>query len=428
MNQSSSKLNKKQWLALIVFGMAYTALGNLQYLAQQFYVIYKDANGLSDGQMGTILSAVGVAAVVAYFYNGFIADLVRPKVMMMFSTAVAAIMGTVLLFNPGYIASILIFCSFALLPLWTPMSKLLAGLSTEEQSNTVFAGLDFFIALAGLFSGFLASWAVAGSGAASGVRTLIISYIVMNVICCVAIPFIDKSTKEDFKKEKENSDDSFNLKNIKILFSDPDQWLAWLGIGFGYTAYIGMTYATPLLSEVFGISDSAITIIDTVRGSAIGLIAPLLAYSLAAKYGAVKSYFLWLGFYIAAMAALLILPWQPAFAVIAVAAIMLLAFSVKGRSAISNTVLTNIKTPLFLFGTSVGIESLFMSLPDTFSYTLAGNAIDNYGNTGYYMVFGACLAFAVLGLICNIILDRRLKAGKTSEAFFAAKHGETAKN
>ena len=71
-----------------------------------------------------------------------------------------------------------------------------------------------------------------------------------------------------------------------------------------------------------------------------------------------------------------------------------------------------------LFGTSVCIQSVFMTIPDTFCYNIAGNMLEAHGNSGYYYIFGMCLAFAVAGLVCNIILDRRLKAGKTSEWFF----------
>lgn len=133
------RLNGKQWLAIIVCGMAYNALGILQYLARDYYVIYKEANGLSDSQMGLILSAVGVAAVVAYFYNGFVTDLMRPKIMMMFSCSVCVILSVILLMSPGFIPFVICFCAFALLPMWSPMAKLLAGLGTNEESNQIFA-------------------------------------------------------------------------------------------------------------------------------------------------------------------------------------------------------------------------------------------------------------------------------------------------
>lgn len=415
------KLNGKQWLAIAVCGMAYTALGNLQYLVQYFYVIYKEANGLTDGQMGTILSAIGVAAVIAYFYNGFVTDLIRPKSMMMFSCSVCVVLGLYLLTNPGYIPSMIAFCGFALLPMWSPMAKLLAGLGNEEQSSKIFAWLDFFIALTGLATGFLASAAVAQAGAAVGIKLVTIAYVVMNILCVVCLPIVDKTTKADFIKSRESSNERFNLKNVLILFHDPDQWLGWLAIGLGYTGYIGLTYISPLLVDVFGVSSSVVTAIDTVKNYGIGLVAPLIAGMLATKFGAVRSYFLWISLYVGSMVLMIIMPWQPAFVIIAVLCIIMLSFAMKGRSAISSTVMTNVSTPMFLFGTSIGIQSLIMTIPDMFCYNIAGNLIDNYGNTGYYFVFGGCLVFALLGLLCCIILDRRLKVGKTSAWFFAQK-------
>lgn len=195
-----------------------------------------------------------------------------------------------------------------------------------------------------------------------------------------------------------------NFKNVMILFRDPNQWLTWLAIGLGYTAYVGMTYVSPLLASEFGVEASIITVLDTIKNSGIGLIAPLIAGFIATKKGAVRSYFLWLGLYIVSMVLIIVLPWQPAFAVIAILTILLLSFSAKGRSAISNTVLVDIKTPMYLFGTSVGIEALIMRIPDIFMFTLAGNMIDTYGNTGYYMVFGGCLVFALAGMLCNVVL------------------------
>lgn len=411
------KLNGRQWLAVIVCGMAYNALGILQYLARDFYVIYKESNGLTDSQMGTIMTAVGIAAVIAYFYNGFVTDLVRPKIMMMFSCSVCVVLALFLLTNPGFMPSVVCFCTFALLPMWSPMAKLLASVSTEEESNQVFAWLDFFIGLSGLVIGFGASAAVARLNSAAGVRAILLVALTMNVLTVVSLPFIDKTTKADFLAQKKENAGGFNLKNILILFRDPDQWLAWLSIGLGYTGYIALTYLYPLLTDAFGMSAASVTAFSTINGNGVGLIAPLLAGALATRFGAVRSYFLWLGFYVVSTAVIIILPWQPAFLIIAVLCALLIAFSVKGRSAISSTVLTNCATPMFLFGTSVGIESLIMTIPDTFCYNIAGNMIEANGVKGYYYVFAMCFAFAAAGLVCCIILDRRLKAGKTSEWF-----------
>ena len=57
-------------MSVVILGMCYTTFGNMQYL-QYYYVMYQEANGLTDMQMSTILTAIGIAAVIAYAYNGF---------------------------------------------------------------------------------------------------------------------------------------------------------------------------------------------------------------------------------------------------------------------------------------------------------------------------------------------------------------------
>lgn len=138
MKQNAVKLTGLHWLSVVILGMCYTTFGNMQYLVQYYYVMYKEANGLTDMQMSTILTAIGIAAVIAYAYNGFLTDLIKPRLLMTFTLSLAILGGVVLLFNPGYIASIIIFCGYALLPMWGPMSKLLVGISTEEQADKIF--------------------------------------------------------------------------------------------------------------------------------------------------------------------------------------------------------------------------------------------------------------------------------------------------
>ena len=426
MSKGKDKLNGLQWLSVVIFGMAYTTFGGMQYLAQKYYVLYKEANGLSDVQMGTILTAIGIAAVVAYAYNGFLTDLIKPKLLMCFTLTMASIGGVVLLFNPGYIASIIIFCAYAMLPLWGPMAKLVTGIAdTEGQMSKMYGYLDFFMAVFGLIAGVVAARIVAASGSATAIRSVVIFCTACNIIGVIGTWYLG-SKSDQSKTTETKEEDKFSFKKVLILLQDPNQWLLWLGMALGYTAGIALTYVSPLLTDVFGVSTATVTVVDAVKSNVTGLIAPLIAGSLAAKYGAVRSYFLWLFLYVGSTVAIILIPWTPALTVAAVLCIILLAFSTKGRSAISNTVMIDAKTPMALFGTTVCIQSVFMTIPDTFCYKIAGNMLEKHGANGYYYVFGMCLVFALGGLVCNIILDRRLKAGKSSMWFFAQKEHKEA--
>ncbi len=419
--KQNSKLTGIHWFAAVIMGMVYTSFGNLQYLVRDYYVMYQEANALADSQMGMILTAVGICATIAYATNAILTDTIKPKILMSITLGVAVVAGVILFMNPGYLFSMMIFCTFALLPLWGPMSKLITGISDDEQVGMMFGWLDFFVAVFGVAAGMIASRIVAASGSVAAIRGLVGFYTACNVVALIGVWVIDKKADQSKLIAAEKGENSFSIKNLSILLRDPNQWLQWLGVALGYTGWLAMTYVGPMLSDVFGMDTATVTAIDAVKNNGIGLIAPLISGVLATKFGAVRSYFVWLAMYIVSALALVFLPWAAGFAWLVVLAGVLVAFSVKGRSAISNTVIADCKTPLALFGTSVCVQSVFMSIPDMFIYTWAGNWLDNYGNTGYKYIFALCLGFSVAGLICNIILDRRLKAGKTSEWFFAQK-------
>ena len=415
------RMGRQAWMTVFFCGMGMTAF-DIQYLVRNYYVLYKEATGNTDGQIGTILSAVGVAAVIAYFYNGFLSDLVKPRTLLSITYCIAIASCIVLMLNPGYIVATVCFVVFALTPLWAPVTKLIASTTPEELSGKVFGWLDSFNGLTGLVIGFVASWIVAKANAAVAMRLVLILYMCMAVLSLIGLQIICSGGKGEVKTNSE--EDKRSIKNLSILFRDPNQWLVWLGIAFGYTGYIGLTYLSPMLAEYFGVSTAAITALNTIQNNGITFVLPIISGWLSDKAGAVRSYFIWLAFYILSMGIVLIIPWTPAFFMVGILSVLLLACSVKGRSPLSSSMLTHVRTPLWLFGTSVGIESLILTIPDTFAYSIAAGWIEKYQMTGYKYVFLACLVFAVLGLVCNIILDKRMRDGKTSEKFFAQLRGE----
>lgn len=419
-----SKMTAFVWFAVLIGGLGSTATG-AQSIIKNFYVIYKEANMLSDGQMGTILSIMSIAQVLSFFYGGIISDIIKPKKILTFACVSYCVSSVILATNPGYVPSIIIFCLFAMTPFWAPMVKLLATSTPSELSGKVYGWLDSFTGLAGLVVGLVTTWAVAAFGSVVSVKVMCIMYAVMAGITLVGVQIIAKHATEEEVKEEKSEDDKFTFKNMLKLIKDPAQWLVWLGITFGYTGYIGLTYMSPMLVEYFGISQAGVTLIDTVRNNVLAFIVPIFSGWYADKVGAVKSYFLWLGFYAASIAIILFIPWTGAYYIFAIISVVLLTVSLKGRSPLSNTLLTTVRTPMMLFSTSVAFESMVMTIPDTFAYSMAGNRIEKYGMLGYRYIFIVSILLVVAGLVCNIILDRRMKAGKDS-AWFFEKHSKNA--
>ena len=100
-----AKMTTFTWFAVFICGLGSTATG-AQSIIKNFYVIYKEANMLTDGQMGTILSIMSIAQVLSYFYGGIISDIIKPKTILTFACASYCVSSIILASNPGYVASI----------------------------------------------------------------------------------------------------------------------------------------------------------------------------------------------------------------------------------------------------------------------------------------------------------------------------------
>lgn len=236
--KQTSKLTGIHWFTALIMGMVYTSFGNLQYLVRDYYVMYQEANALADSQMGAILTAVGICAAIAYAYNGILTDLVKPKILMSITIGLAVVAGVILFMNPGYLFSMLIFCMFALLPLWGPMSKLVVGISDDEQVSKMFGWLDFFVAVFGVAAGMIASRIVAASGSVAAIRGLVGFYTACNVVALISVWVIDKKADQSKLAASEKGEDAFSFRKVGTLLADPNQWLQWLGVALGYTGWL----------------------------------------------------------------------------------------------------------------------------------------------------------------------------------------------
>ena len=86
-------------------------------------------------------------------------------------------------------------------------------------------------------------------------------------------------------------------------------------------------------------------------------------------------------------------------------AFLILIFMSTARSGMY-TPIPEAKIPMAITGTAMGICSAVGYSTDIWSYTLIGNWLDNYGNTGYQYVLLLSLAGVAMVIICSILLYR----------------------
>jgi predicted MFS family arabinose efflux permease len=64
----------RHWLIMLVLGFSGGIIFLLPYLKEIYYRPLADALGLSNTQVGLMMSAFGVTALISYFPGGWLAD------------------------------------------------------------------------------------------------------------------------------------------------------------------------------------------------------------------------------------------------------------------------------------------------------------------------------------------------------------------
>jgi predicted MFS family arabinose efflux permease len=81
--------------SLLLIIIAASAVYELPYIRYYYYDVMKEALGVSHTQMGTLMSAYGIVAMICYFPGGWLADRISCRKLLAFSLAGTGLGGAV---------------------------------------------------------------------------------------------------------------------------------------------------------------------------------------------------------------------------------------------------------------------------------------------------------------------------------------------
>lgn len=416
---TKEKLTGKQWLAITVAGLAFTATCGVSYFINYYYAIYQEATGFTDGQIGTILSSIGIIAVISYLFGGPLADKVRSKVLLIFCCLSTAVCSLVMLTFPRYeimlvVQIVLGLC--ALLPHYAPLCKFITTIgNSQDQTNKLWGIYTAVVGASGALIGFIGTAIINHfNDAKIGMRIIILMFVALEIFCACMFPVVDKSKHGD---PVSKGGGSFKLSDIGRLLTMPKMWLVFISLIGIYLTAFAFTYIMPLLTNVFMVPLAMVTLISTIRANLIKVVSGPAAGTLAAKLH--TSHKANLILYVVAfigMLLLVLIPWGKQSIALAIVAVVILAFAYSASTTYWTPLVSDAGIPNECLGTAIGFSSVVMTLPDTFAYKLAGNAIEANGESAYKGIFLVVLAAYVVGAIANTILIRVRKKELAAEA------------
>ena len=89
---------------MLVLGISGGIIFLLPYLKEIYYRPLADALGLSNTQVGLMMSAFGVTALISYFPGGWLADRYSPRALIATSMITTGLLGFYFATFPGFVA------------------------------------------------------------------------------------------------------------------------------------------------------------------------------------------------------------------------------------------------------------------------------------------------------------------------------------
>ena len=409
--QKSAKIKKYTILLLLI--VAGSAIYELPYIRYSYYDVMMEALGINHTQMGSLMSAYGIGAMVCYFPGGWLADRISCKKLLIFSLLSTGAIGLYFATFPSYTISLIIHLLWAVtttLTFWAAMIKATRMLGDSSEQGKMFGILEGGRGLLPMLYGLIILAVFNELGAAmSGFRAVVIGYSAVSIIAGILVLlFLADPAAE--KTEKRNS----VVHDILQVLKMPSIWLIALIIFSSYSVYTAQSYITPYLTDMFGMSVSAAAFIGLLRTYFIAIFSGPFGGALADKLGSstkvLSGSFLVI---VATAVGFWVIPASPQFLWLVIAAMVFLAASVFITRGIYFASLDEVNIPMQLSGAAIGFVSLIGFMPEAFIYTLIGNWLDrNPGEAGYKIMFGFMTAVGVAGFAACVFLLSKIKKTK----------------
>ncbi len=407
----NAKLRK--YITIIALGISGGAIYFLPYIKYVFYDAQVQAMGINNTQAAFMISVYGIINSILYIPGGILADKFNPKKVLIISLSATGALALLYAFTFNYTLSLFIWAGLSLSTafiFWSSLMKAVRLVGTEQEQGFMYG---IYYACNGISAAIVQSLALIASNSAGDdivtgfFRAVVVGAVAVFVAALLIIIFMDGKAEE-----AEGEDGKFNFKDAAILLRKPIIWIFAIIVMVGYGYYSCVSYFTPYLTEVKGISATASGAVSIVRNYVFLLLSPIGGL-IADKV--LKSTSKWLAVGFTALAAtfigVLVLPSDISGTAASIYTLLPGALAMMTYSVVFST-LSECGISRAMTGTAIGLASIIGYLPDTIYTLLFGKWLDQHGGAGYIYIFTFLAASGVVGAILSIYVYHKNKKYK----------------
>ncbi|UUV15223.1 MFS transporter [Clostridioides difficile] len=401
-----SKNNVKRFLIIFILAFGTTAMYSLPYMKSSFYDPMQQALALSHTQIGNLLSLYGLVGMVSYFIGGWFADRFSVRKLITFSLIASGILGFYFSTFPSYSMILLIFVLWGFTTILTFFSasvKVVRMQGSESEQGRIFGFYEGLSGVSGTLISFIGLYFFGKFAEITvGFKYVVWLYSAASIICGILLLFLVEE-----KKDSGASDEGLSIKSLLKVVTMPKAWLIGLIIFSTYLVFSSLTYLSPYLSEVYVMPMTLVSALSIIRTYVIKMGASPVAGVITDKVGSsIRVMFVGFILMTVSTAAYLVIPKSTGFIWIAVINMIVLSVILFGFRGIYFASVSESNISLETTGAVVGFASFIGFSPDAFYYTIAGNWLDKYGQTGYTYIFILSVVCAVIGIFATYALNK----------------------
>lgn len=395
---------RRYWILLIMC-LGTEIMFFIPYLRWTFYDPLQQALGLNHSQFGALMSTYGLIMAVSYFPGGWLADRISVRKLLGFSFTSTGLFGFYYATFPSYTAlmAISVFWGFStILTFWAALIKATQSLASEDEQGRFFGllegGRGFITTLVGIAA--IALFAKLGGGQ-YGITVIINIFsalgVVVGVITWFALP-------ETTSTKKTGS----GWNDIKTVIGMPVVWLIGIIVLCNYTCFVALTYLTPYLTGILGVSVALSAFLALFRTWGLKIVAGPAGGLLADKVGSSSKIIVYCFLAMLVGAVIFIVtPGKPSMMVLVVSVTFAIGIATYAMRGIYFATMDEVAIPRHLTGAAAGLISMVGFLPEVFMYPVAGYFLDNNpGVEGYKLTFQFTAAMIFIGFIASVVLVR----------------------
>lgn len=412
---NTSKLKVKQTLRVMTLAWAYMAAFLLPYIQYTFYMPMLEGLNATHEQLGNLISMYAIACIIAYIPGGWLADRYSLKKILMISMSANVFLCILITISFTYTTALIVWPLTALtsgFAFWAALVKGVGLSGTAEEQGRIWGMYEFSDALLGLIVNYLNLAIFAAVETTYGIKGVFISIAITSAISVILLNIFFEDTKQDENAPSEKT----KITDVIKVLKQPVIWYITFAVCSNYIVYAGMTYFTPYLSDVIGLSVVSSAGLMVLRAWGIRMLAGPTFGRFVDKSGSTSKVIV-LGMLVTAIliGIFLLIP-SSAPAVLLIGVFFIATFALLGSRGVVFATLEEAKIPNHLRGLSVAVVSMIGYAPDLFIYKLFGAWLDTNGNNGYRMIFGFLIGMSLVTVLCCALLYKKSSKLKSQKA------------